>query len=121
MRLFKTPAFQKDFGKSPLDDAALRLAMIEIANGLVEAELGGYLVKKRIARQGTGKSRGYRTIIAVRADDRALFLHLFAKNETANISTRELVALKALAKHYMSLSKDQLNIAVLHNVLMEIT
>ena len=56
--MFRTPSFQRDFGKSELSVADLRKAMDEISRGLVDATLGGELVKKRVARAGAGKSGG---------------------------------------------------------------
>lgn len=120
MRLFKTPSFQRDFGKSELGVADLRVAMDEISRGLVDATLGGELVKKRVARAGAGKSGGYRTIIAVRFGDRAVFLHLFAKSEKANTDRHELAALKTLAKHYLTMTSEALNTAVAKGALLEI-
>ena len=118
--MFRTPSFQRDFGKSELSVADLRKAMDEISRGLVDATLGGELVKKRVARAGAGKSGGYRTLVAVRVSDRAVFLHLFAKSEKANVDRHELSALKALAKHYLTMTTEALNTAVTRGALLEI-
>jgi hypothetical protein len=72
-----------------LTDAKLRQAALEIENGLVNARLGGFLVKKRVRAAGRGKRGGYRTIVAHRQGDRLVFLHGFDKNEKDNISSRE--------------------------------
>src|ERR1700683_1838925 len=58
--------------------------------GLIDADLGSGLLKQRVARAGEGRSGGYRTIIAYRAGDRAVFLYGFAKNERDNIGDDEL-------------------------------
>jgi hypothetical protein len=120
MRLFKTPSFQKDLANSDLTDADLRAAVVEIERGLIDAHLGGELVKKRVARPASGKRGGYRTILAYRRGDRLVFMHLFAKNEKATTDKKELAALKALAKYYMALTHPELDTAVIKQALKEI-
>lgn len=119
MRLLLTPSFDRD-RRNAVGDAELRAAAEEIALGLVEANLGGYLFKKRIARPGEGKRDGFRAIVAFRLEDRIVCLHLFAKNEKANVSKKEADALKALAKEYMKLTAAQLDRAVAAGALLEI-
>jgi hypothetical protein len=87
-----------------ISDQALREAVERAAKGLVDAELGSGLIKQRVARQGQGRSGGYRTIIALRAGDRAFFLHCFAKNDQANISDAELRSLREIAAHWFNTS-----------------
>jgi hypothetical protein len=87
-----------------ISDQALREAVERAVKGLVDAELGSGLVKQRVARQGQGRSGGYRTIIALRSDDRAFFLHCFAKNDRANISDAELRSLREIAAHWLNTS-----------------
>lgn len=89
MRIFKTRTFVRLIRKTDISDHALREAVERAVGGLVDADLGGGLIKQRVARQGQGRSGGYRTIIALRRD-RAFFLHCFAKNDQANISDVEL-------------------------------
>lgn len=98
--------------KTGLTDEALRQSVAEIAAGSVDANLGGNLVKKRIALPGRGKRGGARTIIATNLDDRWFFLFGFAKNERANIDADELEALQELAKQYLALDEQQLDHAV---------
>jgi hypothetical protein len=120
MHRFKTPSFTKALAKSDLTDVELNMALDQVFQGLIDAQLGGGLIKKRLARPGAGKSGGYRTIIAYQADDRAIFLYMFAKNEKANVSKQDLVALKALARHYLGMSQPDLDIAVKEQALMEL-
>src|SRR4051812_41349431 len=87
--------------KTDIDDRALREAIDRAAKGLVDAELGSGLIKQRVNRKGQGKSGGYRTIIALRAGDRAIFLHCFAKNDRGNIADNELQALRSLASSWL--------------------
>lgn len=103
-RLFKDfefDAWAKDEG---VTDAMLRRAAAEIESGLVDARLGGFLLKKRVAAPGRGKSGSYRTIVAYRHDDRLVFLYGFAKNERENISGTERKALLKLGDEYMKLT-----------------
>ena len=76
--------------------------------GLVEADLGGGLIKQRIAREGKGKSGGYRTLVAYRKGERSVFLFGFAKSERANIDRVELEALKRVGQGFLELTDDQL-------------
>ncbi|MDX5297830.1 MAG: type II toxin-antitoxin system RelE/ParE family toxin, partial [Gammaproteobacteria bacterium] len=93
---------RKDFARwqasEKLTDAALCKAIKEIENGLMDADLGGFLYKKRIARSGTGKRGGYRTLLAARMGYRYVFLYGFSKSDKANISQDEKVALQYAGK-----------------------
>lgn len=94
MQIFKNKAFNKWAAKEGLNDGVLRTAIEEIALGLMDADLGGHLFKKRVALGGRGKSGGARTLLVYRAGDKAFFVYGFAKNARANISAKELKALK---------------------------
>jgi hypothetical protein len=104
LRVFKTRTFARLIRATDISDQALRGAVERAAEGSVDAELGSGLVKQRVARQGQGRSGGYRTIIALRAGDRAFFLHCFAKNDQANISDAELRSLREIAAHWLNTS-----------------
>lgn len=97
MRVFKTKWFSRFASKEKLDDASLAEAIKRAEKGLIDAELGGNLIKVRIARKGQGRSSGYRTLIAFRKNKRAVFLFGFAKNERDNIEDDELTSLKEIA------------------------
>jgi hypothetical protein len=120
MKAFKTKVFAKWARKERLADGDLSKAITEIAAGLVDARLGGSLVKKRVAAAGRGKSGGYRTIVAYRARGHAFFLYGFAKNERDNIEPDELAALKKLAKVLQSYSESQIAKAVKAGVLLKV-
>ena len=120
MSIFKTLSFQKWQKKEKISDELLRHAVIEIERGLLDADLGGGLVKKRIPRNGSGKSSGYRTLLATNRDNKWFFIYGFAKNERDNISTIETTALKQLAKDLLSLSDEALNTALQKELLKEI-
>lgn len=80
-----------------MPDTVLRTAIRDAERGLIDADLGGGVIKQRTARPGGGKSGGFRTIILFRAGARAFFVHGFAKNERANIRDDELAAFRMLA------------------------
>lgn len=120
MWVFKNKAFSKWATKEGLSDGALLAAVEEIARGLVDADLGGHVFKKRVAVGGRGKSGGVRTLLAYRAGDKAFFVYGFAKNVRANISDKELKALKLYADTLLSYSKAELNKAVKSGALIEV-
>ena len=108
IRIFKIKGFMRFQRKERIADAALIEAIRQAESGLVDADLGGGLIKQRIARLGQGKRGGYRTLIAFRQKDRAFFVFGFAKNQRSNIGTEELEELKTLAAIYFSLSENQI-------------
>jgi hypothetical protein len=85
MRIFKTKGFARFARQERITDASLRQATARAESGLIDADLGGGLIKLRVARKGQGRSGGYRMIVAYRVLDRAVFLYAFAKNERENI------------------------------------
>ncbi len=98
--------------KEDLTDRDLSSAVKEMANGLIDADLGGHVMKKRVALQGQGKSGGARTLLAFKVGDKAFFMYGFAKNQQDNISAKELKALKAMAKQVLGYTPAQLNVAL---------
>ena len=120
MRVFATKVFARFARKERLDDMQLYEAVARAERRSIDAELGGGLIKQRIARRGGGRSGGYRTIIAYRASQRCVFLYGFAKNERENIDDRELDDLKKLAKHYLGYNDAQIAIALAQAELREV-
>ncbi|MDF9435884.1 type II toxin-antitoxin system RelE/ParE family toxin [Chromohalobacter israelensis] len=108
MRIFKNAWFERFARKQKLDDAALRDAIQRAEQGLVDADLGGGVIKQRVARPGQGKSGGYRTIILYRQAHRAFFVYGFAKSQQSNISDDEKAAFKQAAQHILDLSEEHL-------------
>jgi hypothetical protein len=119
-RVFKTRAFQRWLRKTELSDTDLCVAVAEMAAGLIDARLGGNLVKKRVALGGRGKQGGARTLVATKQEDRWFFLFGFEKNERENIDGAELKALQELAADYLGLSESGLENAVHLGKLLEI-
>ena len=115
---------RKDFARwqagEKLADDALCKAVSEMANGLVDADFGGFLYKKRVARPGGGKSGGYRTVLSARIGGRYVFLHGFAKKDKANITQNEKRALQFAGKVFLDLSPAELTRALQVGVLVEV-
>lgn len=88
--------------------------------GLVDADLGALLYKKRIARIGGGKRGGFRTVLAARFGCRYVFLHGFGKNEKANITPDERRALQIAGRAFLDASLNDLAVALRAGVLMEV-
>src|SRR5882724_8068083 len=106
--------------KCGLTQEALCLAISEMEKGLIDAELGGRVVKKRVPLPGRGKSGGTRTLVATNKGSLWFFVFGFEKAERANVSLRELEALKALAADLLKLSSPELDRLVDNEVLEEI-
>jgi hypothetical protein len=86
VRVFVTKSFRRFQRKERIADAALCEAVRRAARGLIDADLGGGLIKQRVSRPGEGRRGGFRTVIAYRVGDRAAFLVGFAKKDQANLS-----------------------------------
>ncbi len=102
MRIFKTKWFARFARHEQIMDAGLREAIERAERGLIDADLGGGLIKQRVARQGKGRSGGFRTIIAYRTKKRAVFLLGFAKSDRENIEPDELIFLRELAGNWLA-------------------
>lgn len=119
-RILKRRDFSRWQAGEKLPDAALCKAVQEMGNGLIDAELGGFLYKKRIARPGGGKSGGYRTVLSARIGSRYMFLHGFQKSDRANITQDEKRALQFAGKVFLELSPEALSKALQAGVLLEV-
>ena len=119
-RVFRTRTFTRWMRKTGLTDEALSDAVDEMARGLVDADLGGHVVKKRVALPGKGKSGGARTIVATKLADRWFFLFGFSKNERPNIDKDELKALQEVAQELLGFNDQQLEAALAAGELVEV-
>ena len=106
--------------KTELVDSALCAAVAEMAAGLVDADLGGGVLKKRVGVAGRGKSGSARTLVATNKGSRWFFVFGFEKNERANISTKELEALQRIAADLLHLGSVELDAHVASEALKEI-
>jgi hypothetical protein len=121
MSVFMTEGFARFARKAGVAGESLHRAAVEVAAGEYDADLGGGVFKQRIARSGGGRSGGFRTIILFKAGGHSFFAHGFAKNEKANVSGKELRALKQLAAIYLGLSDDQIEAAAAAGELIEVS
>lgn len=120
MQIFKNKAFNKWAIKEGLSDRDLQTAVHEMEKGLIDADLGGHVVKKRVALAGRGKSGGARTIVAYKLGNRAFFVYGFAKNAKANVTAPELKALKAYAAVLLKYNDKELKNALKAGVLIKV-
>jgi hypothetical protein len=109
MRVFITKWFARFARREGIEVAKLVAVIREAENGLNDGELGGGLIKKRIARAGSGKRGGYRTIIVYQIRKRAVFVYGFAKSETDNLTKAELDEYRKLARIYLGFSDADIN------------
>ena len=120
MRVFKNAWFERFARKQGIADKALLEAIERAERGLVDADLGGFLYKKRVARPGGGKSGGYRTLLSARIGSSYVFLHGFPKSNKANITQDERKALQFAGKVFLELSAENLAKALESGVLLEV-
>lgn len=106
--------------KTGLADADLRQSVTEMEAGLIDADLGGQVVKKRVALPGRGKRGGARTIVATNRGDRWYFIFGFGKNERASIDKHELRALQELASDLLGQDAAAITAALKADELVEI-
>ena len=120
MDVYKVKAFARFQRGERLPDSALADAVRRAAAGLVDADLGGGLIKQRVARPGQGKRGGYRTILAYRQGYRAVFLFGFAKSELDNIDDDELLVLREYGQYWLSLDDAAIQAARREGKLTEV-
>ena len=120
MRVFMTKWFARFARREGLGTSSLIEAIERAENDLIDADLGGGLIKQRVARKGKGRSGGYRTIIAFQTRHRAVFLFGFAKNELDNIGPKELVSLRSAGMHWLNANVQSIRNAMDDQSLEEI-
>jgi hypothetical protein len=120
MRLFKVRWFAKFAKRERIQDTSLKEAIARATQGLIDADLGGHVIKQRVARPGKGKSGGYRVIVALRTEKRAVFLYGFAKSEKDNIGGEDLMTLKEIAAAWLEADENRIKAALADGQLTEI-
>jgi len=120
LRIFKTRSFARFARRERISDASLRDAVRRAERGLVDADLGGGVLKQRVARPGEGRSGGYRVLIAYRAKTRSVFLFGFAKSERENIDDDELATLRDIAKGWLEANAGALARALADGLIQEV-
>ncbi len=120
MQIFKNTWFQRFARRAKITDEVLNDAIARAEKGTIDADLGGNVIKQRIARLGQGKSGGYRTIIIFKKEDKAFFVYGFAKNERENIDKNETDAFKKSAKELLALSDKHIQALIDNGALTEV-
>lgn len=112
MLIYKNKDFYSWAKDNKISDNVLIEAINEVNQGLVDANLGGNIYKKRVSIDNKGKRGGARSIIAFKHNDKAFFIFAFKKGSRANISKKELAAFKFLAKYYFKMTKQEIDKAI---------
>lgn len=120
MRIFKHRIFHQWAKAEGLSDKALKKAVGEMEKGLFEASLGSGLYKKRVAREGQGKSGGYRTLVAFLVKEKAFFVYGFSKNDRSNINEKEKKIYRQLAKDFLEMVENEIQEMIANGKLYEV-
>ncbi len=120
MQIFKTKWLARFTRQEQITDASLREAVTRAERGLIDADLGGGLIKQRVARKGQGRSGGFRMIVAYQTKDRAVFLYGFAKSERENINPSELATLREIATTWLNANAERIALGIAEDELQEV-
>lgn len=121
MRVFVTKPFARFAAHEGIADADLLEAVHRAEQGLIDSDLGGGVIKQRIARKGQGRSGGFRTLVLFRQGERAFFVYGFAKSSRDNIRRDELAAFRRLADEMLGYDDRALTAAMRNATIMEVT
>ncbi len=121
MRVFKTKWFARFARREGIADSKLLATVQEIEKGLIDADYGGGLIKKRVARDGGGKSGGYRSIIAYRSEEKCFFMFCFAKSSRENLNINEVAQYKNATGIYLGFSESEIAVALKNREFVEVT
>ena len=120
LRTFKTKTFARFARREGIEDHALCEAVERIAKGLIDADLGGNVMKQRIGRPGQGRSGGVRAILVLQRGKRAVFLHGFAKSAQENLLRMELKAVRTLADKMLRVGEADLDAMLTNGTISEV-
>jgi hypothetical protein len=120
LKVYKNAWFGRFARKEKISAAALLGAVLRAENGQIDADLGGGVIKQRIARPGEGKSKGYRSIVLFRKGERCFFVYGFPKSDLGNIGSDEEVLFKKMAKNVLALTDAQLGVLVANGQFEEV-
>ncbi|HFC8832805.1 addiction module toxin RelE [Neisseria sp. HMSC073G10] len=120
MRIFRNQWITKFAKKHKISDSELIEAVERADKGVIDADLGGGVIKQRIARQGQGRSGGYRSLIFFRRGEQAFFMTAFAKNDRENITNKELAELKKAAAIILAMTETDIEQAKSNGTFTEI-
>ncbi len=120
MRVFKIKLFARFARRERIPDINLCEAISRAERGIVDADVGGDIIKQRVPRKGTGRSGGFRTLIAYNSGIRAVFLYGFAKSERGNIEDNELAELREIAAIWLNATDERIQQQIEKSLLQEI-
>jgi hypothetical protein len=120
LRVFKTKWFARFARRERISDRSLAEAVRRAERGLVDADLGGGVIKQRLARPGQGRSGGYRALIAYRRDVKTVFLYGFAKSERDNVDDNELLTARDIAKGWLEADASEIALALDEGLIQEV-
>ena len=120
MRVFKNTWFSRFADKECITDDELKETVNQLETGQAETNLGGNVYKVRVARSGEGKSGGYRIIVFFCSEERTFFVYGYAKSDRGNIDEKEKRDFKELAKKYMCITDEVLEMSVKMGKFIEI-
>lgn len=120
MRIFKNRWFARFARHERITDETLRDAVSRAERGLSDADLGGGLIKQRLARKGQGRSGGYRVLLAHKTAQRTVFFYAFAKSDRENIRQDELETAREVAAHWLAATDTEIAKAIEENKLEEV-
>lgn len=106
--VYESKPFARFAKKARISDADLWRTATLADMGMIDADLGGGVIKQRIARAGEGKSGGSRTIVLFRKSHRAVYVYGFEKKDAANIKANELEAFRELAKLVLGYTEGEM-------------
>ena len=119
MRYLKNKAFQRDLKDNLLDDEYIKEVLEDVFKGRA-TPLGSKMYKIRAAKEGQGKSGGFRNIFFWKQDKLIVFCLLFGKNEQDNLTADEKKALKIWSYEYDRLTEDEIKALIKNNNFKEI-
>jgi hypothetical protein len=120
LRIFKNAWFGRFARREKIKDSVLKDAVARAKRGIIDAELGGGVIKQRLARPGQGKSGGYRSIVIFQKGERAFFVYGFAKSDRENIDPYELADFKKLAKEWFAFTDQKIEAMIKNQELTEV-
>lgn len=109
MKVYKNSWFGRFARKEKIWDDALWDAVERAERGQIDADLGGEVIKQRIARSGSSKSKGYRSVVLFRKGEKAFFVYGFPKNKRDNMRDNEKEQFRKMARYVLSLTDEQLS------------
>jgi len=120
VRIFKNTRFTRFADKEGISDDELRETVGWLESGRFDADLGGDVYKMRMARDGEGKSGGYRVVVIFKRGLRTFYVEGFTKSNKDNIGQKEKKNFKHMARKYLGFSDEAIDLAVKTGSFIEI-